>query len=167
MEINKVVISTKRALKEFILTVQQRLDSIANELLQEHTTVVGSIVVAILDDLDSLCKLAKKHGRESLQHLKGVTWSTRPLEHGSLAGTYIGIGLGQNHLSLGFLENAVVDSLRAQITKNSKIESSSQESHSYDTMTGPLTSHADVYLTKKGAYEFTHTYTWFVKKRIE
>lgn len=156
--------ATKAAVQKIPPLGQEFLRLVA-KYSQGQDELVTSICDAILRDIDTLCLLAKKHGVERVRETsRNIAWSGR--SGCPLGGDYLGFGLGDGWLRLGFLEEPVARELEKRLKKMS-LEYKADQPEVYDTMLGPLTASGGVYLTKQGYYDLSHTYTWFVEKRVE
>jgi hypothetical protein len=160
-----VTAATKSNLEDFTPFMDLCLGMV-KEGIAADATVMDRICTAMLDDLDRFCGFVKEYGFGRVEeHFQTVTVSTWPSEFGHLAGTYVGVGLGNNWLNLGFLEGVVAKALKIRLEEMA-------DKHKFgEPMSVAIASDAarqrGVYLTRRGAYYMSSTYCWFIKKRVE
>lgn len=158
---------TTQAPTSFSLTTPLFLEEIAKELLQKPKRrlefIVGRICDRILDDLDGLCDLFKKSGERGFEQLRETTISSWVDWNQGTGETYVGLGLGNGFLGLGFLENDVVTALKVRFIKMGASVTKISKSGSTTT----YSTSGELYATSKGTYAIIHTHSWFIKKRID
>ena len=150
---------------ELQLNFNQDIERIIAGLSEGPESVVEKICDSLLGDLDVICENVREHGLSCVDGLKKTTKSYRENPE-RFAGHYVGYGLGKNWLELGFLEGVVVEALQKRFTSLQE-DFVQIEPHSVDTMCGSVSVHDCFYMTERGAYQLSHTYAWFVQKRVD
>lgn len=143
-----------------------KIPRLITELSQDQK-IISNICDALLLDLDTICDLARNKKVDCMKLSSPFTWHYYPKDHfdASIAGEYTGFGLGQNFLELGPFEEPVAEALLIRFEQMKK--ESRTSSNTVDTMFGPQGLHDVIFVTEKEVFELSHTYTWFVTKRVE
>lgn len=145
----------------FVPKTPSTLTGFAKTLSTGEQSVVAQICDTIMHDLENICKATGTFINDERFPNTTECW----LAEGEFKGKYVGFGLGRGWLELGFLENAVADMLRERLKKGLTASVKETPGH-VDTMTGTVSHSGDFYMTSKGAYRLSHTYCWFVHKRV-
>lgn len=120
-------------------------------------------LIADLRDLTELYAAVGEHAFRGFNAQRGITMSWQTV--GPWKGSYVGFGLSEYALNFGPLAAPVIASLRKRFKK----DRTAQESWSgepYDTLVGTLCSNDEIYATPDGTFWLSHTYAWFVKRRV-
>ena len=134
--------------------------------------LVARVASAVLEDLNRLCMFAKQHGVQkvveaaTLVDMRVVRAHRYRQDDPVFGGEYLGFGLGEGWLNLGFLQDPVIEEVKRCFEANKKAAENLEPS-TYDTRCGSVTSTSSLYLTNSGCFELARTYCWFVYRRID
>jgi hypothetical protein len=138
--------------------------------------IIEGVAIGIIKDLQMLCELYKKEGEEELKEIvpreltidMSQSWPEDPVEKKNPRyGTYVGIGLGEHGMNLGFLMIPVVEFLKKHFEKigKSPVELSGDRD-SYMTMGGMVNPSETVFITPKGVFSISRTHTYFIARKV-
>ena len=132
-------------------------------------SAINAACDAIITDVKEACKASKRLGSK-LEEAYRMGWTnvlTRSwVTKGEFEGTYVGFGLGKQWLGLEYFEGRIVETLRERF-KDASTQSKILDGEPFESMTGPVDNHTEYYRTPDGIFTLVHTYTWFVKRRVE
>ncbi len=155
----------KKGPKRKLPKIYDKLTRIAKELSKKPNSAVEQICDTLLADLDLLCAAVRVNDK-AITSLPRVSTHPRPNKE-PFGGTYVGFGLGEGWLNLGFLEGAVAGALEARFGKMSA-DYHADKPRAFKTMGAEGIAVGGVYVTKKnGTYEIELAHTFFVRKRVE
>lgn len=151
----------------FSPTIQPFLAGLTAKFSEGKDSLVEKICEVILQDLDRFCAFNKKYGEERVREMRiPNTTYTHHLD-GPFAGSYVGFGFGENWLNLGFLENPIAEALRQKFVAMSTAHADNDEPCTVNTMLDSVSCDDWIWKTPRGTFILSHTYTWFVQRKIE
>ncbi len=135
----------------------------------ETKDAIGILCDVLLDDLAILGSSAKESSvkevcREINKDKLVLTYFK--IRDGSCAGSYIGVGIGPLWMNFGFVENDVIRLLRQRFQQQGALFHETQ-SKEIKTWLGPVTHLDEFYQTHDDVFVLSHTYSWFVRRRVK